>query len=221
MKKLLYISVNSKPENLSTSKTVGREFVNRFLYKNSDYNMEELDLYKEYIPEINYKIFTGRAEPATGSEYNRLSSEDKSAVDRINQLCDQFISADTYVIASPMWSLSFPSILKRYIDCIIINNRVIKTSPEKVTGLLHDKERNMIYIQSSGGVYPKILGGNVNHGIDYFHDIFKFLGINKFEKILVQGVDMPSIGKDEAIRKANEDIDKIINKLSSGVLAKV
>lgn len=33
MKKLLYISVNSKPENLSASKTVARKFINKFLEK--------------------------------------------------------------------------------------------------------------------------------------------------------------------------------------------
>ena len=31
MKKLLYITVNSKPEEISASKTVGRAFVNRFI----------------------------------------------------------------------------------------------------------------------------------------------------------------------------------------------
>ncbi len=33
MKKLLYISVNSKPEDLSASKTVARKFINKFLQK--------------------------------------------------------------------------------------------------------------------------------------------------------------------------------------------
>lgn len=214
MKKLLYISVNSKPEDLSTSKTVGREFVNRFLAKNSDYELEELDLYNEDIPEINYKIFQNRAEPVSGADYDALSECDKKSVDRINFLCNQFLNADTYVIATPMWSLSFPSRLKTYLDCIIINDRVIKVSPEEVVGLLDDKNRNMIYIQSSGGVYPKLLGGKVNHGVYYFKDIFKFLGVNKFEKILVEGIDMPDIGKDNAIKKAFEDVEDVIDKLS-------
>ena len=45
MKKLLYITVNSKPENLSASKTVGRAFVNRFLELYNDFQVEELDLF--------------------------------------------------------------------------------------------------------------------------------------------------------------------------------
>ncbi|MEL7598183.1 MAG: NAD(P)H-dependent oxidoreductase [Clostridiaceae bacterium] len=214
MKKLLYIPVNSKPEEMSTSKTVGREFVNRFLAKNSDYIVEELDLYNEDIPEVNHVIFKSRAETVSGAEYDALSESDKRAVDRVNALCNQFLSADTYVIAAPMWSVSFPSRLKRYVDCIILNNKVIKISSEEVKGLLNDKERNMIYIQSSGGVYPKLFGGKFNHGVDYFHDIFKFLGMNKFEKILVEGVDMQDVGREEAMRRAYEDIDKVVEKLS-------
>lgn len=214
MKKLLYITANSKPECMSTSKTVGRDFVNRFLTKNTDYVVEELDLYSENIPEVNHKIFTGRAELVSGPQYDALSENDKNSVNRINDLCNQFLSADTYVIAAPMWNVSYPAILKRYIDCIIINNKVISVSQEDVRGLLDDKERNMVYIQSSGGVYPKIFGGKFNHGVDYFHDIFKFLGINRFEKILVEGVDTTDVGKDQAIKNANEDIDNVIKKIS-------
>lgn len=220
LKKLLYITVNSKSEHESVSKTVGREFVKRFMGKNPGCVLEELDLYNEYIPEVNNRIFTGRAETVSGDQYNALSEEDKKAVDRINALCGQFISADTYVIAAPMWSNSYPAKLKSYLDCIILNNRVIKVSPQGAEGLLDDKERNMVYIQSSGGAYPKLFAGKFNHGVDYVHDVFKFLGIHKFEKILVEGVDMPDIGRDEAIKLAYEDIDHVVNKLSRGALQK-
>jgi FMN-dependent NADH-azoreductase len=221
LKKLLYIPVNSKPENESTSKTIGREFVNRFLDKNPDYSLEELDLYYEDIPEINHKLFTSRAEPVSGEEYNKLSDQDKKAVDRINFLCDQFLRADTYVIAAPMWSISYPSRLKRYVDCIILNNKTIKISENDVEGLLADKERDMVYIQTSGGVYPMFFAGKFNHGVDYFHDIFKFLGIHKFEKILVEGVDKDSVDKEDVMKEAFLAIERVCEKLSKDVLSKV
>ncbi|MFA9398703.1 MAG: FMN-dependent NADH-azoreductase [Clostridiaceae bacterium] len=214
MKKLLYIPVNSKAEVDSVSKTVGRAFVNKFLERNKDCELMELDLYNEDIPEINHKYFKGRAETVSGPEYDALSQEDKMVVDRINQLCDQFISADYYVIAAPMWSVMFPSRLKRYIDCIILLDKVIKVSPEEVKGLLDDKERKMVYIQSSGGEYPMLFSSKFNHGVNYFHDIFKFLGIKKFEKLMVEGVDMANIGKEVAIEKALEDMEDIITNMS-------
>lgn len=220
MKKLLYITVNSKPEHISTSKTAGRAFVNRFLSKNPDYTLEQLDLYNEDIPEINHKVFTGRAETTSGHQYNELSPQDKKDVDRINELCDQFLSADIYVIAAPMWSLSFPSRLKRYTDCIILNNKTIKISEEEIKGLLDDKERKMVYIQSSGGVFPKIFNGMFNHGIDYLQDLFKFLGIKTFEKVLVQGIDDSDVGREEAMKKAYKDMEEVIDKLSEKTLLK-
>lgn len=215
MKKLLYIPVNTKPEQLSTSKTVGREFVKRFMEKNPDYELMELDICNEYVPEMNYKYIKSRAELVSGAEYDALSPEDKYAVNRINQLCDQFVSADFYVIAAPMWSVMVPSVLIKYIDCIVLNNKAIRISDDEVKGLLGDKERKMLYIQSSGGIYPKIFAGKVNHGLNYLHDIFKFLGVKQFEKILVEGVDMEDVGKEEAINKAFENIDGVVANMSS------
>ncbi len=217
MIKLLYISIDLKPEELSTCKTIGREFVNRFLSKNPDYQLEELDLYNAEIPEINNKLLAGRAELVSGVEYDRLAEPDKKAVDRINSLCNQFMSADIYIIATPMtnrWSISYPSMLKSYLDCIILKDRVIKVTPEKTTGLLNDKVRGMAYIQSSTGFGQKIFARIANPELDYCHDLFQFLGINKFEKMLVQGVDMPSVTRDEAIRKVDRDIEDMIDRLS-------
>ena len=213
MKKLLYIPVNTKPEPLSTSKTIGREFINRFMKQNTDYELIELDICNENIPELNYRYFKGRSELVTGPDYDALSPEDKAAVDRINQLCDQFLSADLYVIAAPMWSVLFPARLVTYIDCIVQNHKVIEVTPEAVTGLLDDKERKMVYIQSSGGKYPKLFSNRVNHGTNYLHDIFTFLGISQFEKLLVEGMDTPEVGKEKAMQKAIEDMDSIISML--------
>ena len=39
MKKLLYITVNSKPEEMSSSRTVGRAFVNKFLAIHNDFKV--------------------------------------------------------------------------------------------------------------------------------------------------------------------------------------
>ena len=130
-KELLYISVNSKPEELSVSKTVARNFINKFLEVNEDFHVKEVDLYKEHIPRLMYQYFEDRNSIINEDALNKLSDFDKKEVKKIRQLCDEFISADMYVIAAPMWNLSFPAPLKEYIDCIVQNDKTIKIEKGK------------------------------------------------------------------------------------------
>jgi FMN-dependent NADH-azoreductase len=213
MKKLLYITASTKPEDVSVSKRAGREFIDRLLNATPDYTVEELDIATADIPEPNHRFFKGRVDLVSGPEYDALPEADKDAVDRMNELCTQFLAADVYVIATPMWSMSFPSRLKQYVDCIMLNNRVIRLTDEKAEGLLCDKCRKMVYIQSSGGVYPKIIDFKFNFGVHYFQDVFKALGMKKFYKILVQGTDMASIGPEKALAEAQEDFDEVLEKV--------
>lgn len=214
MKKLLYIPVNTKPENLSTSKTVGREFVNRFLAKNPDYELMENDICNEYVPELHYKYYLDRAELVTSEDYLKLNTEEQQAVDRIKELCSQFVNADAYVIAAPMWSAFFPARLITYIDCVIQKDKVIKINDTEVKGLLDDKKRTAVYIQSSGGVFPRILSGKVNHGANYLEDIFNFIGIKDFHKLMIEGTGKNKFGIEGAEERAFNDMDKIIEKMS-------
>ena len=56
MKKLLYITANSKSEEMSASKTVGRAVVNRFLSLHSDFILEEIDLINLIYQDLNISI---------------------------------------------------------------------------------------------------------------------------------------------------------------------
>ena len=213
MKKLLYITVNSKPEELSASKTVGRELVNKFLKNNTDFELEELDLYKCHIPRLEYQYFEKRNCMIKEDDFNKLNEKEKDEVHKMVKLADQFKEADLYVIAAPMWSLSFPSPLKEYIDCIVMEGKTIHIEQNTVEGLLTDKPRGMIYIQSSGGPIPWFLKIVMNKGLNYVHDIMKFIGIKRFEELLVDGTGSTEEEKSKAIQEAMSKIDYIIDEV--------
>lgn len=214
MKKLLYITVNSKPESLSSSKTVGRAFINRFIERYPEFNIEELDLYNEHIPELKYQYFSGRNSIVDAANINKLTSEEKNEVDRIIELCDQFIEADMYVVAAPMWSLSYPPQLKAYIDCIVLDKKTIRIKKgEKPDGLLNDKKRGFVYIQSSGADLNMITEMIMDKGLHYIKSIMKSLGIKNCEELLVDGTGSTEEEKNKAIKKAEDNIDSVINKV--------
>lgn len=213
MKKLLYITVNSKPESLSASKTVGRAFVNKFLERNKDFELEELDLYETHIPRLRYEYFESRNCVIKTKDADQLSKEDKMEYAKIISLMNQFKEADVYVIATPMWSLSFPAPLKEYLDCIVMKDETIELTGDKVKGLLNDKRRTCVYIQSSGGKIPWIASKILNRGLNYIEDIMKIMGIKAFEEILVDGTGYTEEEKNKAIEEAMEEIDHVIKHI--------
>lgn len=214
-KKLLYISVNSKPENLSSSKMIARKFINKFLERNGDFKVEEVDLYKEHIPRLEYQYFKDRNCVISEEEAKKLPEKDQKEIRKIRDLCDQFISAQMYVIAAPMWSLSFPAPLKEYIDCIVQEEKTISFEKgKKPKGLLDDKERAVVYIQSSGGNIPWILDPIMDKGENYVAQIMKAMGIKNVQELKVDATGTTEEERENAIRDAEEKIDSILDRIN-------
>mgnify|MGYP004707334381 FL=1 len=214
-KKLLYISVNSKPENLSSSKMVARKLINKFLERNGDFKVEEVDLYKEHIPRLEYQYFKDRNCVITEEDAKKLPEKDQKEIRKIRDLCDQFISAQMYVIAAPMWSLSFPAPLKEYIDCIVQEEKTISFEKgKKPKGLLDDKERAVVYIQSSGGNIPWILDPIMDKGENYVAQIMKAMGIKNVQELKVDATGTTEEERENAIREAEEKIDSILDRIN-------
>lgn len=214
-KKLLYISVNSKPENLSSSKMVARKFINKFLERNGDFKVEEVDLYKEHIPRLEYQYFKDRNCVISEEDAKKLPEKDQKEIRKIRDLCDQFISAQMYVIVAPMWSLSFPAPLKEYIDCIVQEEKTISFEKgKKPKGLLDDKERAVVYIQSSGGNIPWILDPIMDKGENYVAQIMKAMGVKNVQELKVDATGTTEEERENAIRDAEEKIDSILDRIN-------
>lgn len=214
LKKLLYISVNSKPDHLSSSKTVARKFVNEFLKENSDFIVDEVDLYKDHIPRLEYQYFKGRSELVSEEEAEKLPEKDQKEIKRIKELCDQFISAQVYVIAAPMWSLSFPAPLKEYIDCIVQKDKTIIIEPgKKPKGLLDNEYRSVVYVQSSGGNIPWIMDSIMDRGENYISAVMKAMGIKNVVELKVDGTGSTEEERINAIEEAEKKIKGILRDL--------
>lgn len=214
-KKLLYISVNSKPEELSSSKTVARAFINQFLEKFKEYKVEEVDLYKDHIPRLEYQYFEDRNCIISEEAEKKLSQKEQNEVKRIRDLCDQFVSAQVCVIASPMWSLLFPAPLKEYIDCIVqVGKTITFEGSKKPKGLLGEEHRAVIYIQSSGGSIPWIVDPILDKGENYVESIMKSMGIKQVKELKVDNTGTSEEERQQAIKKAEKQINQIISSLN-------
>lgn len=112
-----------------------------------------------------------------------------------------------------MWSLSFPAPVKEYLDCIIQAGKTIAFENNKPHDLMNDKQRIFIYVHSSGANIPWILKPALSKGLNYVHDIMKFIGINTFEELLVDGTGATEEERQNAIKTATDKMPELVEKL--------
>lgn len=77
--------------------------------------------------------------------------EKKAYTHEMFQYARQFAAADIIVVAAPYWDLSFPSLLKVYIENIYVQGIVSCFKEGKVVGLC--KAKKLYYVTTSGGPY--------------------------------------------------------------------
>lgn len=103
--------------------------------------------------------------------------------DKCFDLARQFRDADRIVIGAPYWDLSFPSVIKVYVEHIMVNGLTFHYVDNQAVGLCHADR--LVYIMSAGGYV-----GDCNFGYVYMKAIGQMLGIPESELICAQGLDI-------------------------------
>ncbi|CAI3542144.1 putative FMN-dependent NADH-azoreductase AzoR [Clostridium neonatale] len=192
MSKLLYIKANIKSEGESRTFRVSDSFIEEYKKNNPKDEVIVLDLYKENIDFLRSEDLGKILGP----------KDEESKNNPILKYAYQFAEADKYVIASPMWNLSIPAILKAYIDYVGVTGITFKYTAEGPVGLLKDKKA--VHIVSRGGEYAN---APYEMGDRYLRTILGFFGISEIETIAVENVDVIGVNVqekvEEGIKKAN------------------
>ncbi|MBM7646163.1 FMN-dependent NADH-azoreductase [Scopulibacillus daqui] len=209
MTKVLYITANPKPIETSFGLQVGEHFIENLHRKHPDVEIERVNLYEDSIPLIDGVVLSAWEKAASGLPFNE---NEQAAVNRMEEILEQFISADAYVFVTPMWNLSFPPMLKAYIDNIVIARRTFEYTPEGPKGLMTNKK--VLHIQSRGGIYSEGPAVEMEFTNKYLQTVLAFIGITDFEHLFVEGMnafpDKAEAILDEAKIKAEKAADSFI-----------
>ncbi len=156
------------------------------LLKKLDQPYEEVCLEKIDFPTVNEDYLNQRDRLITHGD------DDNPMFD----LARQFAKAETIVIAAPFWDLSFPAMLKQYLELINVVGITFQYSEEGVpVGLC--KAKRLFYVSTAGGFYvPE------EFGFGYVKALAQnYYGIQDVRKIEAVGLDI--VGADvNAIMKA-------------------
>ena len=97
----------------------------------------------------------------------------------------QFREADEVVIAAPYWDLSFPAMLKSYIEQLCVNGLTFSYSEEGIP-VGHCLAKRLTYVTTAGGYL-----GEYNMGYDYVAAVCKlYFGIGESRCISAEGLDI-------------------------------
>lgn len=206
MRRLLHI-VATPRGNESRTLRVAKLFLDGFVKKHPECVIDELDLFKEKLPELTLKRVDGKYALLGGKE---LSGDLASAWDEIVRHIDRFMAADTYLVSSPMWNFSIPYNLKQYIDIIVQPQYLFRYTDKGPEGLV--KNRKMLVVTSRGGDYSE---GSASRTYDlqepYLRTVFGFVGLTDIAFINAQPMDAlgPAV-REEKIREAQDAVIKIV-----------
>ena len=197
MSKVLYIKANIKNEGESRTFKVSDSFVEEYKKNNPEDEIITLDLYKENIDFL-------RADDL-GKLFGPKDEESKN--NSILKYAYQFADADKYIIAAPMWNLSFPAILKAYIDYVSVSGITFKYTAEGPVGLLNNKKA--VHIVSRGGGYDN---SPYEMGDRYLRTILGFFGIKDIETIAIDNLDVMGVNVEEKVEEGKENAISLAKK---------
>lgn len=99
-------------------------------------------------------------------------------------LAEQFAQADEIVVAAPYWDLSFPSILKVYLERICVSGITFHYVGDQAEGLCRAKKA--VYISTAGGYV-----GEHHMGEAYVQTLCQqMFGIPEFTTVRCEGLDI-------------------------------
>ncbi len=114
-------------------------------------------------------------------------------------LARQFAAADEIVVSAPFWDLSFPALLKVYIEQVSLDGITFGSTEAGLVGLC--RAERMVYLTTRGGFYT---GDAMEMGSRYMEALCRFFGIDRYDCVAADGMDVAGFDGEGSLRAAME-----------------
>ncbi|BAS59734.1 FMN-dependent NADH-azoreductase 2 [Leptolyngbya boryana NIES-2135] len=208
MAQLLHIDASPRGER-SHSRRMTREFVQQSQQSHPNDAIAYRDVGRNPIPHV-YEAWIAAAFSSPEQYTPRL----QEAIRLSDQLVDEFLAADIYVIGVPMYNFSVPSGFKAYIDQIVRIGRTVdiesNESGNVYTPLVLDKKMYIIEARGDSGFQPSGRYEAMNHHDPYLATVFEFMGITDITFVHVENDESGGQTLAESIANARHKIAELV-----------
>ncbi|MDD4376721.1 MAG: NAD(P)H-dependent oxidoreductase [Eubacteriales bacterium] len=167
-----------------------------------------IERFLEKHPEVSLETFMVREGNVMPFTEERLKERDRFVVKKdfdgeMFDIARQFKEADYIVIGAPYWDLSFPSLVKVYVENVVVADLTFKATSRGFEGLCKGKE--LVYITTAGGFI-----GEKNFGYQYFQGLAGMLGLENTRFYGAEALDIEGFDAEAIVEEKIEEIKKSV-----------
>ncbi len=180
MEKILILNSNSKPNEYSRT----YKLVEALKSNIQGQDIKEVNLYDIDLPDIDREVMQAFDTLMNGGSFTDLDASVQEKLGKRQAILDDLKAADKVVISAPLWNLGFPSVLKKWIDTVVVNNETFKYTENGPVGLL--KNKKAVILHTSGGNY---IDTPYETGMNYLKNILGFIGFEQVDTFTAHSLD--------------------------------
>lgn len=189
MKKLLFLDACIRGGD-SRTRQLCETYLDAYLEKNPETQVESVSLINQDIKPFTYEHLQ-RRDTFIGAHNFK---------DPMFDLAKQLKEADIVVVGTPYYDFSFASILKVYVENIVVCDLTFESTEEGLKGLCNGEK--LVYITTAGGPI-----GNKNLGYEYMDVLARnMLGIKETQCFAADMLDVDGMDADEIMESVKDEI---------------
>ncbi len=204
MANILHIDSSPRSDR-SHSRTLTGEFITAWKSAYPNDNVTYRDIGHSPVPHVDESWIAASFTPP-----EKHTPELTAALEISNDLIDELIAADRYVLGVPMYNFGIPSTFKAYIDQVARAGRTFAVTENGYEGLL--KNKKALIITARGGSYP---AGTPMAELDfqepYIRAILNFMGITDISFIHADNLNMGNDARQQSLAAARNAIQTIVD----------
>jgi FMN-dependent NADH-azoreductase len=208
MAHLLHMDASPRGER-SHSRRLTREFVEQWKQAHPGDTVSYRDIGRNPVPHVDEPWIAAAFTPP-----DQHTPQLQEAIRLSDQLVDEFLAADVYVIGVPMYNFGVPSVFKAYIDQIVRVGRTVAFEPSDTANvfkpLVLGKKMFIVEARGDSGFQPGGRYEKMNYHDPYLVTVFGFIGITDITFIHVENDEYGGHKLAESISAARAKITELV-----------
>jgi FMN-dependent NADH-azoreductase len=206
MPKLFHLSCS--PRTDSESSAGAKIFIDRFREVRPDWDIDVMNLWKDYLPEFEGYILEAKYTRLGG---RALTDSQRDAFAVAERIAVRLSLADRVLISTPMWNFGIPYKLKQWIDVITQPGVTFRFDPAQGYFPLL-KDRPTVVILASGSDFVTGMNrGRIDMATPYLREALRFIGIGDVRFVPIG----PTVGPTEPARAARQNAHRRLAEMAA------